>query len=31
MLVELNDGGSAGIPEGGTAEAFYRSLRAALR
>jgi len=30
LLVELNDGGSAGIPEGGTADAFYRSLRAAI-
>ncbi|WP_438042666.1 ATP-grasp domain-containing protein [Sorangium sp. So ce128] len=30
MLVELNDGGSAGIPEGGAADAFYRHLRAAL-
>lgn len=29
LLVELNDGGSAGIPEGGSAEAFYRSLHAA--
>lgn len=28
MLVELNDGGSAGIPEGGSAEAFYRDLHA---
>jgi hypothetical protein len=30
LLVELNDGGSAGIPEGGTAGAFYLSLRAAF-
>jgi len=30
MLVELNDGGSAGIPEGGSPEAFYKSLRAAF-
>jgi len=29
MLVELNDGGSAGVPEGGSPEAFYRSLGAA--
>ncbi|APR77398.1 putative membrane protein [Minicystis rosea] len=30
MLVELNDGGSAGVPEGGDVETFYRSLRAAF-
>jgi hypothetical protein len=30
MIVELNDGGSAGIPDGGSHEAFYRSLRAAM-
>jgi hypothetical protein len=30
LLVELNDGGSAGIPEGGSPEAFYLSLRAAF-
>lgn len=30
LLVELNDGGSAGIPEGGDAAAFYRSLHAQL-
>ena len=30
LLVELNDGGSAGIPEGGSAEAFYKALRAAF-
>ena len=30
LLVELNDGGAAGVPEGGDAEAFYRSLRGAF-
>jgi hypothetical protein len=30
MIVELNDGGSAGVPEGGSHEAFYRSLRGAF-
>lgn len=27
MVVEVNDGGSAGIPEGGSAEAFYTALK----
>lgn len=31
MMVELNDGGSAGIPEGGAADAFYRSLASRVR
>ncbi|MFT3764034.1 MAG: ATP-grasp domain-containing protein [Minicystis sp.] len=30
LLVELNDGGAAGVPEGGDAGVFYRSLRAAF-
>jgi len=30
LLVELNDGGSAGVPEGGDPEAFYRALQAAF-
>jgi hypothetical protein len=30
LVVELNDGGSAGIPEGGTTATFYAGLRAAI-
>ena len=30
FVVELNDGGSAGIPEGGAADTFYRNLHTAL-
>lgn len=30
LVVELNDGGSAGVPEGGSHDAFYRALFAAF-
>jgi len=30
MIVEINDGGSSGIPDGGNVEDFYRSLKKAL-
>jgi hypothetical protein len=30
VIVEINDGSSAGIPEGGTAEGFYQALRGLL-
>ena len=31
VLVELNDGGAAGVPEGGSVEDFYTRLRGAFR
>ncbi len=30
LVMELNDGGSAGVPEGGSVEAFYEGLRQVL-